>query len=491
MCLRLGLILGAVACKQPNQFQNWNHSLPKLCSFSSPRPVDLNGDNILDIVFGAGEAEFQPTEQGIIALNGADGSMLWAHPARDQMVGSPIYLKINSDSIPDIILGGRSGQLLAINGRDGRLLWQFYQMDEIDQAKNERKNLLNFYTPQLIPDQNGDALMDLIVSHGGDATIDRSDPNRPPGKLLVIDARSGMLLNHFTMPDLAETYFTPLCVDLNDGNGLSILFGTGGETYPGHLYKILLADLILGDTMKPITLSSSETRGFIAPPAIVELSGDGVLDIVVNAVDGRMMALDGLTSEIIWEVHVPDTEVYGSVAVGNFTGDTTPDLFTNFGIGIFPNVTSSIQLMIDGATGEVAFTDSLGYLQIGSPLAINLDDDAYDEALMTINKVVQEVAQDYSSSMFGSSNGLFVFDFQKNEIFPVVGPFKGINAASTPWIGDLDSDNYLDIVYSYMTDTITYKPFNGMEILRKELPIVITRHVTWGSYMGTHYNGLF
>ncbi len=491
MALIVASTLSMVGCGQTDHLQHWNHPLPKLCSFSSPRPIDLNGDGILDVVFGAGEEEFEATKQGIIALNGLDGSLLWSHPARDQIIGSPIFLKINEDSIPDVIIGGRSGQLLALDGRNGDQLWSFYHQTEIDQARKSNKNLLNFYIPQLIPDQNGDGLKDLLVSHGGDATIDRSDPDRPPGKILVVEAKQGKTLVSFTVPDLAETYFSPLCLDLHDGNDLTVIFGTGGETYPGHLYKLPLSDLMQGDTSKLVTLVSSNSRGFIAPPAIVRLTDDKVLDIVVNSVDGRMIALDGLTNDVLWEVHLPGTEVYSSMSVGNFTGDQTPDLFTNFGIGIFPEVTGSIQFMVDGSTGKVAYIDSVGYLQIGSPIAINLDDDPYDEALMTINEVVKEVAQDYFQSIFGSSNGLYAFDFQQGEISTVVGPFKGINAASTPWIGDLDSDGLLDIVYSYMTDTIFYKPFNGMNILRKELQIPVMNTVPWGSYMGTNYNGLF
>ena len=79
-----------------------------------------------------------------------------------------------------------------------------------------------------------DGLPELLVSHGGDAKIDRYDPNRPAGQLIVVDSKYGKPLHRFLAPDRREIYMSPLCIDLADGQGLSVIFGTGGENDPGQ-----------------------------------------------------------------------------------------------------------------------------------------------------------------------------------------------------------------------------------------------------------------
>ncbi len=79
------------ACKKNN---DWSISIPDITSSSSPRAVDLNEDGVLDIVMGAGGEggdEWSQTKMGVIAINGANGSILygfagWCYP-QDDLVG--------------------------------------------------------------------------------------------------------------------------------------------------------------------------------------------------------------------------------------------------------------------------------------------------------------------------------------------------------------------------------------------------------------------
>ena len=482
-------ILTLSACGTKDRLDRWQQHLPGLCSFSSPRPVDLNGDEILDIVLGTGRDEFEVTDSAVVALDGRDGSVLWHVAGWDQIVGSPIYLHINEDPIPDIILGGRAGQLYALNGATGKMLWQYYDATDLASMHEKDSNLSNFYTPQLIPDQSGDGREEILVAHGGDALKHMDDPDRPVGQLLVISSRDGETLARVNAPDGAETYMSALCADLSGEGEWTVLFGTGGETFPGSFYRVPLKHVLDESLSNLQRLATSASRGFMAPPVLADINQDGVWDIVVNAVEGKMIAFDGNDNTVLWQVDVPGTEVYSSIAVGNFTGDKTPDFFTNYGVGIFPYVRASIQLLVDGQTGAVAFQDSLGYMQIGSPLAADFNGDGYDEAVMTVNEVQESISSDYFKSLYGTSNKLLAFDFQSDRVYTLLGPFKGINAAATPWIGDLDRDNQLDVVYSYMIDTTSYLPFNGMIVRRREFDFQVNDHIAWGSYMGSEFDG--
>lgn len=54
----------------------WSSEIDSTTTFSSPRCMNLNNDDILDIVLGVG-SERQEMQVGFVAVNGADGSLLW------------------------------------------------------------------------------------------------------------------------------------------------------------------------------------------------------------------------------------------------------------------------------------------------------------------------------------------------------------------------------------------------------------------------------
>jgi len=130
----------------------WVHRIPEAGSSSSPRAVDLTGDGVLDVVMGAGGDEYAATDYGVIALDGTDGSRLWSVPARDQVIGSPVFNDLTGDGTPDVIIGGRSALLLAIDGRSGERIWTYVpDSDSLDLVRD--RSILNFYTPQLTTGQ--------------------------------------------------------------------------------------------------------------------------------------------------------------------------------------------------------------------------------------------------------------------------------------------------------------------------------------------------
>ena len=104
---------------------SWTKQLPGIGTFSSPRVTDLNGDNIDDIIVGAGRAELQASDSAVIALDGLTGELLWSASARDQMFGSATLKDITGDKVKDVLISGRSAELLAINGATGNILWRF------------------------------------------------------------------------------------------------------------------------------------------------------------------------------------------------------------------------------------------------------------------------------------------------------------------------------------------------------------------------------
>ena len=466
--------------------RSWAKSLPTVGTFSSPRVADLNGDGVSDIIMGGSRAEFESCDTAFFALDGATGDLLWHRPASDQVFGSAALIDINEDGVQDAIIAGRSGTLIAVNGANGHEIWRFLT---IQQIKNPaKKGWYNFYNPQFVPDQDGDGLDDILVSNGGDVMAKPFDSNRPVGHLAVISTKSGVLLAKAPMPDGGETYMSVTVTPAANNEDVDIIFGTGGETIGGHLYVGKLSQVMTGDLSSAKVLHQCDTKGYIAPAVRVDINQDGQLDIIVNTVNGHILAFDGHHHELLWETTLfTQTECYSSLAVGQFNAEPTPDFFVSHAIGEWPNLEWNVQAMINGQNGQIEFLDSLGYYQIASPITVDWDGDGIDEVLLSVN--FMEVNEFYQKSFF---NLLALIDFKTRSVKQIGDIQKGTNKASTPWAGDLDQDGFLDLIYCHGTNPKRADTFDGIQVLRlASSNIALKKHVTWGSYQGSQYDGVF
>lgn len=463
-----------------SQKHTWAKILPGIGTFSSPRIADLNNDKIGDIIIGAGRKEFQSSDFGVIAINGKTGNLIWKVPAKDQIFGSAALKDINKDGVVDVFINGRSAELIAIDGKSGNVIWRF------DKNKFEKEDWFNFYNPQFIPDQNNDGLEDLLVSNGGDIRVEPYDPNRRPGSLVIFDATNGGIISKAPMPDGKEIYMSVAVLPNHSNEHKSVIYGTGGETIGGNLFVTSIADIRSGDLSNSVKLDSSANKGFVGPAAWVDINKDGVHDIVANSVDGRLLAFDGNTHKPIWKVKVPDTEAYSSVAIGNFTNDSIPDFFVSYAQGTWPELEWSKQIMVDGSNGRIKFRDSLGFYQMSSPVVVDLNGDHKDEVLMPMNYTVKD---EFHLKYF--YNNLMAIEFTEKIAAELDLRNEGHNLSSTPWIGDLDNNGFLDIVYVHGTNAKQTYTFDGLQINRIDTLFPVVGKIKWGSYMGSNYNGVY
>ena len=468
----------------------WTKDIPVIGSQSSPRTADLNKDGVLDVIIGAGKNEFQQSDMGVLAFDGKTGNILWKQSAIDQVFGSALLYDVTGDSIKDVFIGGRSPQLKAINGKNGSILWEFNH----EQYKDDpilRLAGFNFNNGVLIPDQNNDGFDDILTINGGNALAKpNSATDRYPGVMILFDSKTGNVIAADTMPDGKESYMTPICFSPSGSKELFIVFGTGGETIDGSLYVSTIAQLTSKKLSEAKIIATDKGHGFIAPATIADITGDHYPDIIAISHGSKIVAIDGKDDHTIWTKNFPGTECSNSLAAGFFTDDSTPDFFTFISKGEWPNSTGSVQIMLNGKDGTVAYTDSIGCTGFSSPVIYDLDNDGRDEAIISVNNF--DCSLGYASkSPAVMENKLIAIDFSRKSVRTIDETPGFKNIFSTPWIGDIDNDGYLDIISCQYFNHGDLLSFLGMRIKRIDIPVKINKPVLWGSYLGSNSDGIF
>ena len=354
----------------------YSRSSPAI-SYFSPRAADLDGDGELEIV-ATGGSEIPPHGE-VVALDGPSGDVLWrVDDADQQLYSSAVFVDATGDGVKDVFVGGRNETFFGVNGASGERLWTF-----VDPRPLPEYYLYNFYTPVPIDDLTGDGVQELLVSNGGSDAIREPGAPRPPGHLVVLDAKTGELVAVASSPDHEEMYMSPLLVPDAGTSSPSILFGTGGETRPGGLWRTTLDDVLAGDLGTAKRLVNGADKGVIAPPALGDLDGDDRLDIVVATFDGRLIALNGANDETLWELVFDGTETYSTPALGYFDDDELPDVFGVFLHGVFPDYDSVERVVVSGRDGGVLWRGEAGTFTMAGDVAIDLDGDDRDEVVFS------------------------------------------------------------------------------------------------------------
>jgi hypothetical protein len=346
-------------------------------TYSSPRFSDLTGDGVKDVVIGNGydDEDEVRSRGGVLALDGRSGAVLWSVEAKAEVFGSAVFARLDGDDVDDIVIGGRSAVLLAISGRTGELLWSFRPNDD---ARVD--GFFGFYNALVVPDVTGDGVSEMLLANGGDGRIEPGRP-RPPGRILVFDGANGTTLADMPTPDGAETYMSP--VKFSGGDDPQILIGTGGETHAGSLWTIRYSDVLAGRSSSAKSLlAPTQLKGFIAPPSLADLNGDGALDIVSVGMDGRVCALIS-KGDNLWCYGDPGLESAAQPAIGYFDGDDLPDVAAVFSSGVFPTYTGTRTIILRGLDGKVLSENDQndGGFAIASPLAVDFNGDGFDELL--------------------------------------------------------------------------------------------------------------
>ncbi|MEQ8360283.1 MAG: T9SS type A sorting domain-containing protein [Cytophagales bacterium] len=375
-----------------------------------------------------------------------------------------------------VYLAGRDAQLLCLNGKDGSLIWEFWS-DSSGTAADF--GWYNFYNPRFI----GEEGEHLLISNGGDASSAANDPDRPPGKLLILDRFSGEILYEDKIPDKAETYFSAMLWPNTGKQGEDlIVLGSGGETLPGAIWTFELSEFKANGMSNAQALIADDKKGFIQAPAFADLNSDGLYEMIVPRMNnGGLIAIDAQTKEEWWRFEVPNTECYASPIVADFSGDGLPDVFNLFARGEYPIYFNYIAHLINGQSGKSLYSESLTLNQFSSGNALDWDEDGADELLLIENKIF---------GAEGLKHAFRILDFNNDTSYYITEFKRGMVIYSTPLIRDIDADGLLEILYVFNPDSTSLSDTAKVAFGRFDLDLPAA-DIAWAGFMGTYEDGTY
>ncbi|MFK7969893.1 MAG: T9SS type A sorting domain-containing protein [Bacteroidia bacterium] len=454
--------------------QSWSYTVRDAAIFSSPKTADLNNDRYPDIVIATGNEDAISTE-GILALDGRNGQKIWSFQTRNQVYGSAVFQDVNNDGTSDVFIGGRKGQFYCLDGKNGTLIWS---LDTRLFGHNFDSLKLNLYTPAWVPDQDGDGIRDLVNVYGG------GTDRRVTGWLVLLSGKTGQILARDTMPDGMESYCSPLAHDFDGDGEVEILFGSGEERRGGKLYRCSLAQLKQANLAQAEILAADSLKGFIAVSSLADFNGDGILDIACPALNKTLLVIDGSDGSTIFKYERPGYEHYVTPVIGNFTSDGTPDILCSFQKGLWPFYQGYSFVLIDGADGSVAWERDFARFQLTQHVALDLNQDSFDELIFCHNSDTGFFTVEYSHQ-------LQYIDFQEDSIHNLRPVLGGLNIFSTPLISDFDQDKRVEITYGHTLNPNTYYTVDSARIVHLELDFENVPSIAWGGYLGNKGDGIF
>jgi hypothetical protein len=267
----------------------WPKQLPSEIA-SSPAVGDVDGDGYPDIVLGCGANTDLNLGGGVFAFR-RDGSLIWQFSPQDtdgngqpdHVWSTPALADLDGDGVADVVFGSWDFYIYALKGTTGKPLpgWPFFPHDTV-------------WSSPALADLDGDGVPEIII--GADSNTQGPPINIQAGGALWVLRANGTQFPGFPRFITPPTGQAPVGIQSSpavgdiDGNGCpEIVVGTGVSSSPAEKY--LYAFRRDGSTLPgwPVALNAHGATS----PALGDLNGDGVLDIVMTDETGWVYALRG------------------------------------------------------------------------------------------------------------------------------------------------------------------------------------------------------
>jgi len=364
-------------------------------------------------------------------------------PGKVIQFSHPVTADINGDGRPEILVGGTDGRFYAISST-GQLLWQVRTDEMLNRAGVRNPSDTRIRSAATVADLNGDGRPEIIVSVGE-----------------VFQAHQ---------------------------NGGIIVLNADGTTFPG--WPQLTNDK--GGSGGDLGSPDGYTDGVVSSPAVGDITGDGVPEIIYGSFDHNVYVkrIDG--SDLPgWPKFVRDT-VWSSPAIVDLDGDGRNE----FVIGIDAHRDDFYgdkdggyvkAFRADGSEvpGWPQHQDDIVW---SSPAIADLDGDGRPEVVVGSGNIVARTTGDPLGRNVTAYRGDGTILWRRAANAPV---------ESSPALGDIDGDGELDVVV--VADDAQVYAWKGRtgELLWVKRPINIfgaadaTKVTSLGDFDGDGVNDVF
>ncbi|MEL6651288.1 MAG: T9SS type A sorting domain-containing protein, partial [Bacteroidota bacterium] len=248
-------------------------------------------------------------------------------------------------------------------------------------------------------------------------------------------------------------------------------------------WEVSLQDFMQNGLSQARALLSHPNKGYIAVASLADLNQDAIPEIIIPQLRESLIVLDGASRQELWRIDEPQHDFYVSPSVGQFTGDATPDVFISAFEGNWPFYQTSLQMLIDGQSGQVVWSERGFPYQMASPVALDWDDDGYDELLFARN-------QDTASTGRYYQHQLYLYDFNDMLFVPIDTARPGLMSFSMPLIVDLEQDQNWELIFATHDNTSDWYLPEGFSLYCVDLGRFAER-LAWGGYQGSQGTGFY
>ncbi|MFQ5648995.1 MAG: FHA domain-containing protein [bacterium] len=383
-----------------------------------PAVADFNGDGVLDI------ATTNITSKPIL-IDGATKLPRWIIDTMPASTSSPLVAAdVNQNGLLDVIYLSHDGRLVAIDGKHGAEIW-------LSPFFNQKLT-----GPAVVDDFDGDGLNDVAIA---DVT----------GTVHV--GYNQVISVEWTAISTGIPIRSPLTSSDLDGDGDSELI-CGSER--GIVFLLdganrnVLGTIDVNEVLNRALGTFYEDNQIRYPVGVADLNNDGRLDLVISTVQGRLVAIDGVTQQRLWhDILTGDLSLNtGSsfpFAVGDFDGDDHMDIVALSEQGEIrayagsgqdqhaqllwrnqPDKPSAVQSFMVGdinkdQAAEVVFNDEDGVLWIlDGKTGVNLNKSEQSSAILTSMPLAADLQNDGMLDIFSITHTGIVFQYKTNSLVP-------------------------------------------------------------------------